>query len=184
MKWHPLNLRVGAYRGDLYDRRLAPPSVALAEDVSFNPLSSEGVSALLPACCGLVSLSIADTGWEEGRHTSPLTKRRNPSVEPKVRLQGYGYNPFCSHSSRCLAVLPKGPFRTKNSTAPESVVFCYRRSFTFCTVFLPLFSRKRSISEHSPYRFATAVANLLPVLNLLSVLFLVREGPLGSLTVL
>ena len=29
----------------------------------------------------------------------------NPSVEPKVRLQGYGYNPFCSHSTRCLAVL-------------------------------------------------------------------------------
>ena len=27
------------------------------------------------------------------------------SVEPKVRLQGYGCNPFCSHSSRCLAVL-------------------------------------------------------------------------------
>ena len=27
------------------------------------------------------------------------------SVEPKVRLQEYGYNPFCSHSSRCLAVL-------------------------------------------------------------------------------
>ena len=27
------------------------------------------------------------------------------SVEPKVRLQGYGYNAFCSHSSRCLAVL-------------------------------------------------------------------------------
>ena len=27
------------------------------------------------------------------------------SVELKVRLQGYGYNPFCSHSSRCLAVL-------------------------------------------------------------------------------
>ena len=27
------------------------------------------------------------------------------SVEPKVRLEGYGYNPFCSHSSRCLAVL-------------------------------------------------------------------------------
>ena len=30
---------------------------------------------------------------------------RCPSVEPKVRLEGYGYNPFCSHSSRCLAVL-------------------------------------------------------------------------------
>ena len=27
------------------------------------------------------------------------------SVEPKVRLQGCGFNPFCSHSSRCLAVL-------------------------------------------------------------------------------
>ena len=27
------------------------------------------------------------------------------SVAPKVRLQGYGYNPFCSHSTRCLAVL-------------------------------------------------------------------------------
>ena len=27
------------------------------------------------------------------------------SVEPKVRLQGYGYNPFCSHSSCCLEVL-------------------------------------------------------------------------------
>ena len=26
-------------------------------------------------------------------------------MEPKVRLQGYGYNPFCSHSSRCLEVL-------------------------------------------------------------------------------
>ena len=27
------------------------------------------------------------------------------SVEPKVRLQGYGYNLFCSHSSLCLEVL-------------------------------------------------------------------------------
>ena len=32
----------------------------------------------------------------------PPVKR---SVEPKVRLQAYGYNPFCYHSSRCLAVL-------------------------------------------------------------------------------
>ena len=30
---------------------------------------------------------------------------QSSSVEPKVRLEGYGYNPFCSHSSRCLAVL-------------------------------------------------------------------------------
>ena len=34
-----------------------------------------------------------------------VVKRGNLSVEPKVRLEGYGYNPFCSHSSRCLAVL-------------------------------------------------------------------------------
>ena len=27
------------------------------------------------------------------------------AVEPKVRLPGHGYNPFCSHSSCCLAVL-------------------------------------------------------------------------------
>ena len=30
---------------------------------------------------------------------------RSISVEPKVRLQGYGYNLFCSHSSHCLEVL-------------------------------------------------------------------------------
>ena len=41
----------------------------------------------------------------------PLRTQETPdpgpwdSVESKVRLQGYGYNPFCSHSSRCLAVL-------------------------------------------------------------------------------
>ena len=30
----------------------------------------------------------------------------------------------------CPPVLPKGPFRTKNSTALESVVLCYRRTFS------------------------------------------------------
>ena len=38
--------------------------------------------------------------WQDIPHQSLLC-----SVEPKVRLQGYGFNPFCSHSSRCLAVL-------------------------------------------------------------------------------
>ena len=78
---------------------------------------------------------------------------------------------------------PKRPFRTKNSTAAESVViFCYRRSFfTICTVVLLPFPRKTSISEHSPYYFATAVVNLVPVLNFLSVVFSVRKGPLGNL---
>ena len=34
---------------------------------------------------------------------------------------------------------PKGPFRTKNSTEPESVVFCYRRSFSLSVPFSCLF---------------------------------------------
>ena len=41
------------------------------------------------------------------REVVHITQRafvRRP-LEPKVRLQGYGYKPFCSHSSRCLAVL-------------------------------------------------------------------------------
>ena len=45
---------------------------------------------------------------------------------------------------------PKGPLRNKNSTVLESVVFCYGCRFTFCTVFLLLAPRKRSISEPSP----------------------------------
>ena len=34
---------------------------------------------------------------------------------------------------------PKGPFRTKNRTALESVVFCYRRSFSLSVPFSCLF---------------------------------------------
>ena len=34
---------------------------------------------------------------------------------------------------------PKGPFRTKNSTAPESVVFCYGRSFLLSVLFSGFF---------------------------------------------
>ena len=36
------------------------------------------------------------------------------------------------------------------------------------------------MSEHSPFRFAIAVAKSVPVLNLLSVVCLVQEGPLGA----
>ena len=43
--------------------------------------------------------------WEKNLENSPRSKLGKNSVEPKVRLQGYGYNLFCSHSSRCLAVL-------------------------------------------------------------------------------
>ena len=78
---------------------------------------------------------------------------------------------------------PKGPFRTKNSTAPESVVFCYRRTFSlsvpfFCLSLLEkqaLLSTLRSVLL-LPYRI------LLAVVNLLSVLFLVRKGPFASQT--
>ena len=45
----------------------------------------------------------AERGHVKKRHKS--SKSVKNSVEPKVRLRGYGYNPFCSHSSRCLAVL-------------------------------------------------------------------------------
>ena len=49
-----------------------------------------------------------------------------------VNLQRSGgtFNDWGLLTSKDLRfVVPKGPFRTKNSTAPKSVVFCYRRSF-------------------------------------------------------
>ena len=36
---------------------------------------------------------------------------------------------IATESNRAIRNLPKGPFRTKNSTALEAAVFCYRRSF-------------------------------------------------------
>ena len=42
-----------------------------------------------------------------------------------------------------LSELPKGPFRTKNSTALDSVVFCYRRSFSLSVPFSCLFFLKK-----------------------------------------
>ena len=58
---------------------------------------------------------------------------------------------------------PKGPFHTKNATAPKSVVFCYRRRFSLSVAFPCLFfPRETSISEHSPFRFSIVVANLSP----------------------
>ena len=76
--------------------------------------------------------------------------------------------------------LPKGPFRTKNSTELESVVFCYRRSFSLSVVFSCLFCQEnqaflsplRSVLLR-PYRIFS------PYQNSLSVVFSVREVPLG-----
>ena len=46
---------------------------------------------------------------------------------------------------------PKGPSRTKNTTAPESVVCCYRCSFSLSVpIFLSVLPRKPSMSEPSP----------------------------------
>ena len=77
--------------------------------------------------------------------------------------------------------MPKGPFHTKNSTALESVQFCHRRSFSVsvpfsCLLFLEkqaLLSPLRSVLLR-PYRICS------PYRNSLSVLFLVRKGPLGA----
>ena len=76
--------------------------------------------------------------------------------------------------------IPKGPFRTKNSMALESVVFCYRRSFSLSVPFSCLFCLQKQAFLSPlcsillrPYRI------LSPYRNSLSVVFLVREGPLG-----
>ena len=90
---------------------------------------------------------------------------------PQKQSRGQIWDKFGVRGFFCPAA-PEGPFRTKNATALDSVVFWYRLSFLLSVLFsCHFFPRKTSISEHSPYRFATAVANLLPVLNLLSVLF-------------
>ena len=79
--------------------------------------------------------------------------------------------------------IPKGPFCTKNSTALESIVFGYRRSFSlsvpFSCVFCPqkqaFLSPLRSVLLR-PYRIFS------PHRNSLSVVFLVRECLLGTLS--
>ena len=63
----------------------------------------------------------------------------------------------------CSPGKPKGPFLSKNTTALESVVFRYRRSFSLSVPFPCLFClEKTSISEHSPSRVAVVVANSSP----------------------
>ena len=78
-----------------------------------------------------------------------------------------------SSLSQVLGLLgPKGPFRTKNSTASESV-FCYRRSFLLSVPFSCLFFLEKQAL------LSTLRSVFLSVANLLSVLFLVRKGCLG-----
>ena len=83
--------------------------------------------------------------------------------------------------SSLLRFSRKGPFRTKNSTALESVLFCRHRSFSVSVLFSCLFflekqallSPPRSVLLR-PYRIC------FPYRNSLSVQFFVRKGPLGS----
>ena len=73
---------------------------------------------------------------------------------------------------------PGGELIWKNS---GWMVFRYRRRFSLSVRFSCLFVQKTSISEPSPWRFATSVPNYSPYRNSLPVVFLVREGPLRVL---
>ena len=93
---------------------------------------------------------------EKGVHTNRLAAwgavgYQNSILSPLPK-RGKGY-----HGSPALQVaLPKGPFRTKNSTAPESVVFCYCHSFSLSVPFsLPLSLEKQALL--SPLRIVLLV---------------------------
>ena len=90
-----------------------------------------------------------------------------------AEVRKWNFSPFFSAK-------PKGPFRTKNSTALESVLLCHRRSFSVSVPFSWLiFLEKQALLSPlgsvllRPYRIWS------PYRNSLSVLFLVRKGPLG-----
>ena len=80
-------------------------------------------------------------------------------------------------SLRCA----KGPFCTKNSTALESVVFCYGHSFSHSVLFSCLFCLEKE-AFLSPLRSVLLRPHRIfsPYRDSLSVAFLVREGPLGK----
>ena len=74
----------------------------------------------------------------------PVTKAcHNKASRPDFRNQRFEPDTEnCRKRGRSLSPhqnKPKGPFRTKNSTALDSVVFCYRRSFLLSVPFSCLF---------------------------------------------
>ena len=93
---------------------------------------------------------------------------------------GPGFRTSWQSSVRRTPTLPNGPFRTKTSTALESVVFCHRRSFSLSVPFSCLLCLKKQ-AFLSPLRSVLLRAYRIysPYRNSLSVVFLVREGPLG-----
>ena len=124
-----------------------------------------------------------------GRSESPIRK-------PGCPLQGSGN---CSGSSSCPHPVlcsknfrsrhlvadrnpyypPKGPFRTKNSAALQSVLFCHCRSFSVSVPFSCLFFLEKQ-ALLSPLRSVLLRPYRIYSPNSLSVVFLVREGPLGK----
>ena len=95
-------------------------------------------------------------------------------------------NLYCSTPPICTIARfpPKGPFRTKNSTVLESVVFCYRCSFPHSLYrFLLLVPRETSILR--PLRSVLLRREFFsPCRNSLSVVFLVwgvKQGRFGIL---
>ena len=88
---------------------------------------------------------------------------------------------FGEWAPRSIVKQPKGPFRTKNSTALESVLFCHRHRFSVSVPFSCLFFLERQ-ALLSPLRSVLLRPHRIcsPYRNSLSVVFLVREGPMGS----
>ena len=91
-----------------------------------------------------------------------------------------------------LSKIPKGPFRTKNTTTIVKIVFLLRVVFLLRPPYLlrrrPFFERENVCdSQENGVRTKcaaivnhSAIVNLLLVVNLLRVVFLVRRGPLGT----
>ena len=73
-------------------------------------------------------------GPEIPKRSFPFALERGVSSR-KSHFSTRAETPF----SMSLVAPPKGPFCTKNSTAPDSVVFCYRRSFLLSVPFSCLF---------------------------------------------
>ena len=92
-------------------------------------------------------------------------------------------------------LLPKGPFRTKNTTTIVKIVNYYAVVFLLRPPNLvrrgPFFERKNvcNSQENGVRTRCAAIVNhpavlkILRVVNLLCIVFLVRRGPLGNLEV-
>ena len=86
------------------------------------------------------------------------------------------YNPIqtCSHTFPMLQNDPQDPSVLKILQRSNPYFATAPQSFTIRAVFLSLFLRKPSISEHSPYCVATAIVNLLPVPASLSIVLSIQ----------